>query len=243
MKPYVYAISDIHGQFDLFEKLLEDFNPATQQLVLIGDLNDRGPKSKECFLKGKALVETYQAIYLRGNHEDIFLNFLDNPEGIAELYWRNGGRETMESLLHPGAVEEYSPTEMALMIHSRYKELISFLKNLPYYFEWEQYLFVHAGVDLTLKDWRESKPDDFMWIRKEFHEGINHTGKTIVFGHTVTPNLHGDNQTTARWVSDGKIGIDGGAIYGGSVHGILFDSKGIVQDIEYQKMTEPWKSR
>ena len=46
--------------------------------------------------------------------------------------------------------------------------------------------------------------------------------------------LHGDMQTTDLWQSDGKIGIDGGAIFGGSVHGVIFNEKGIVQDIEYQ---------
>lgn len=240
MKPYVYAISDIHGQIDLFEKLLKDFDPRMHQLVLIGDLNDRGPHSKACFLRGKELVERYQAIYLRGNHEDYFLKFLAHPEEVADKYWLNGGQETINSLLHPGATEEYSPTEMAMMIRSRYKDLILFLENLPYYFEWEQYIFVHAGVNLTLKDWHQTTPLDFMWLRETFHNGRNQTGKTIVFGHTITPSLHGDNQTTDLWFSDGKIGIDGGAIYGGSVHGVIFNPEGIVQDIEYQKRTKPW---
>ena len=57
MKPYVYVISDIHGQADLFDALLTDYDPVEHQLVLIGDLNDRGPDSKACFLKGKELVE------------------------------------------------------------------------------------------------------------------------------------------------------------------------------------------
>ncbi|MEG0293315.1 metallophosphoesterase family protein [Enterococcus sp.] len=240
MKPYVYAISDIHGQIDLFEKLLKDFDPRMHQLVLIGDLNDRGPHSKACFLRGKELVDRYQAIYLRGNHEDYFLKFLSHPEEVADKYWLNGGQETINSLLHPGATEEYSPTEMAMMIRSRYKDLILFLENLPYYFEWEQYIFVHAGVNLTLKDWHQTTPRDFMWLRETFHNGRNQTGKTIVFGHTITPSLHGDNQTTDLWFSDGKIGIDGGAIYGGSVHGVIFNPEGIVQDIEYQKRTKPW---
>lgn len=43
MKPYVYVISDIHGQADLFDALLTDYDPVEHQLVLIGDLN--GPWS------------------------------------------------------------------------------------------------------------------------------------------------------------------------------------------------------
>lgn len=241
--PLVYVISDIHGQFDLFEKLLNDFNPQLQQLVLIGDLNDRGPKSKQCLELGKKLVENSGAIYLRGNHEEYFLQFLQSPEDWASSYFRNGGRETIENFLHPGALEEYSPTEIAMMIHSRYGDLIGFLMELPLFYEWENYIFVHAGVDLNKKDWRNTAPKDFLWIREAFHQAKNNTGKTIVFGHTITPLLHGDMQTTDLWISDNKIGIDGGAIFGGSVHGVLFDKKGIVQDIEYQNNQHPWQPK
>ena len=45
--------------------------------------------------------------------------------GLVCGYVRNGGKETIESLLHPGATAEYSPTEM-VMIRSRYPELVDF---------------------------------------------------------------------------------------------------------------------
>lgn len=241
MKSLVYVISDIHGQFDLFQQLLRDFDPMLHQLVLIGDLNDRGPRSKECLLLGMELVQKQGCIYLRGNHEQYLLQFLQDPEEIAERYWLNGGKETVNSLLHPGATQEYSPTEIALMIRSRYKELIQFLTDLPYYYEWEKYVFVHAGIDLTKADWHQTSLRDFIWIREPFLNGKNHTGKVIVFGHTITSSLHGDGQTTDLWFSDDKIGIDGGAIFGGSVHGVIFNPESLIQDIEYQNMKGPWK--
>ena len=54
----------------------------------------------------------------------------------------------------------------------------------------------------------------------------------IVFGHTPVYNLF---QTQLRisqiWTSpDGKMGIDGGAVYGGVLHGIVLDDMGLVQD-------------
>lgn len=241
MKQFVYAISDIHGEYELFQELVQYYDQTIHQLVLIGDLNDRGGKTKECFLLGKKLVEEQGAIYLRGNHEEYFLQFLNQPEDWFASYIYNGGKETMESLLHKGATEEYSPTEIALMIRTRYKELIAFLVELPFYFEWEDYLFVHAGVDLAKKDWRETSLHDFIWIREPFHQRKNQTGKKIVFGHTITPMLHGDMVTTNLWLSDNKIGIDGGAVFGGSVHGVIFDKTGILQDIEYQNLKGPWQ--
>ena len=127
------------------------------------------------------------------------------------------------------------------MIRSSYRDLIEFLMERPLYYEWGKYLFVHAGVDLSKKDWRKTADHDFIWIREPFHKGKNRTGKTIVFGHTITPMLHGDMQTTDLWQQDDKIGIDGGAVFGGSVHGVIFDDKGIVQDIEYQNLAGPWQ--
>ncbi|MBE8831023.1 serine/threonine protein phosphatase [Enterococcus hirae] len=241
MKKWVYAIGDVHGKYDLFKKLVNEFDPLNHQLVLMGDLNDRGPNTKECFLLGMQLVKENNAIYLRGNHEEYFLQFLQSPEDWYEPYLRNGGKETFDSLLHPGSTEEYSPTEIALMIRSRYGELIDFLCERPLYYEWHNYLFVHAGVDLTKKDWHDTNPHDFIWIREPFHEGKNNTGKTIVFGHTITPMLHGDMETTDLWIYDKKIGIDGGAVFGGSMHGVVFDETGIVQDIEYQNTEGPWQ--
>ena len=52
MKKWVYAIGDVHGKYDLFKKLVNEFDPLNHQLVLMGDLNDRGPNTKECFLLG-----------------------------------------------------------------------------------------------------------------------------------------------------------------------------------------------
>lgn len=100
MKKFIYAISDIHGEYELFKELIQYFDPTMHQLVLIGDLNDRGPKVKESFLLGKELVEKYDAVYLRGNHEEYFLQFLNKPEDWFTSYIRNGGKETIESLLH-----------------------------------------------------------------------------------------------------------------------------------------------
>ncbi|MGM0212966.1 metallophosphoesterase [Enterococcus sp. AZ109] len=237
----VFVIGDVHGELDLFKEMLEFFDPKMQQLILIGDLNDRGSKSKDCWLLGKRLVEESQAIYLRGNHEEYFLQFLKKPEDWFESYKYNGGKETIESLLHPGACEEYSPTEIAMFILGRYKELVEFLIERPFYYEWNQYVFVHAGIDLRKADWRKTNLHDFLWIREPFHTEKNTTGKVIVFGHTITPMLHGDMQTTTLWQSDNKIGIDGGAVFGGSLHGVIFDTQGIVEDHELPNMKGPWQ--
>lgn len=83
MKPYVYVISDIHGQADLFDALLTDYDPVEHQLVLIGDLNDRGPHSKACFLKGKELVEQHGAAIMK----NIFCSFFKiQRTGLQDMF-------------------------------------------------------------------------------------------------------------------------------------------------------------
>ncbi|MFL2105701.1 metallophosphoesterase [Desemzia sp. FAM 23991] len=230
MKQEIFAIGDVHGEITLFKEMLQNWDEETQQLVLIGDLGDRGENPKECFALGNSLVAEKGAICLRGNHEEMLLGFLRQPEENYSLYAMNGGGKTIETFLHPGAEEEYSAVEIAGMIKSHYPWLEVFLENCLLYYEWEDYIFVHAGVDLAKKDWKKTAAKDFVWIREGFYDQKNKTGKKIVFGHTITPMLYGDNETTDVWTKNDLIGIDGGAVYGGALHGVRFDKTGIVKD-------------
>lgn len=240
MKTELFAIGDIHGKFTLFEQMLTHWDEAKQQLLLIGDLGDRGEDSKSCFLLAKQLIEEKDAICLRGNHEEMLIRFLKKPEENYDLYMLNGGMKTLESFLHPGLESEYSPTEMAMMILSRHPDFLPFLESLPLYYEWEEFIFAHAGVDLSKKDWKKTSASDFVWIREPFHRKKNKTGKTIVFGHTPTPYLYGDNQTTDLWIEDHKIGIDGGAVYGGALHGVVFNATELVEDVRIDNASHVW---
>ncbi len=75
MQNYLYAISDIHGMADLFKKLLTDYDPKLHQLLLIGDLNDRGTKSKECFFLGKNSGQKSKNNIYAAITRSIFCNF------------------------------------------------------------------------------------------------------------------------------------------------------------------------
>lgn len=229
MKTELFAIGDVHGQITLLKKMLTYWNEARQQLLLIGDLGDRGENPKDCIILANQLVKEKGAIWIKGNHEEMLLNFLEKPEKNYDLYRMNGGLKTLETFLHKGIADEYSPTEIGMLMASRYPNLKQNLKKLPLYYEWGDFIFVHAGVDLDRKDWKKTSPRDFVWIREPFHSMKNKTGKIIVFGHTVTPSLYGDNKTTDLWIKDNKIGIDGGAVYGGALLGVVFDKEKMLQ--------------
>lgn len=231
----IFAVGDVHGEIRQLEKLLEKWHPAEQQLLFIGDLGDRGENPKECFQLVKHLVEEEGAICLRGNHEENFLLFLDEPDLYAANFAMNGGYKTLQTLLGQSAIDTHSPKEVARLVEEQYPDLLRFIKSLPLYWESGKYLFVHAGVDLGLPDWHDTDPQDFIWIREPFHRGKNRTGKVIVFGHTPTFLLHGDMQDSSIWQQDDKIGIDGGAVYGGTLHGLVFGPEGIKEHYGVQK--------
>lgn len=219
-KEKVFVVGDIHGQAKMLEKILKHWNEKEEQLVLLGDLADRGPDSKKAIELAYDLVLSHQAIVLKGNHEDLLEKYLKNPEEHHLHYYMNGGEKTLRSLL--GAqLELEAPWKNARKVQENYSWLIPFLESLPYYYEWKDYLFVHAGVDLSLENWKDSTKRDLIWIREGFFDHENKTDKQIIFGHTITPNLHGDLSNFEIWQSgDGLIGIDGGAVYGGKLHAL-----------------------
>ena len=75
----IYAMSDIHGCIDAFEKSLSfvDLSDGHSILILCGDYCDRGPASLEVYQKIMGLQRDYpnQVIALRGNHEEMLLEY------------------------------------------------------------------------------------------------------------------------------------------------------------------------
>lgn len=72
------AVGDIHGQADSLTRLLQTINPNkdTDTFVFVGDYIDRGPESKRVIDILITLSQHYKCVFLRGNHEDMFLGYL-----------------------------------------------------------------------------------------------------------------------------------------------------------------------
>jgi serine/threonine protein phosphatase 1 len=198
----IYAIADIHGCLDKLTELLNkiEIDKQNDTLVFIGDYIDRGKYSREVVDYVIRLQAEYENIIcLLGNHEQMFLNYL---EGIDEsLYLENGGKATLDSygILLSDDVEKRKAKFPA-------KHNIFFQSLLPYY-ETDKYIFVHAG----LRPGQQLKNQtlcDLLWIRYEFIESKIDFGKMVIFGHTSFMN---------PFIDKNKIGIDTGAVYGGSL--------------------------
>lgn len=226
----IFAIGDIHGNYDLLEKILSKWNEDEEQLLFLGDYIDRGPDSLKVLHKVMELAEEKNAITLSGNHEQIFLYWLKNVETSSEFYFHEkvGGIATINSLFPTTSFHEklntMKVTELADEVKDVFSREIKFLNELNKYYVWEPYLFVHAGIDAKVQDFKDSKDDDFYWIREEFYAVPHKAKEIVVFGHTPTINLNEDKSHRV-WVSpcQKKIGIDGGVIHeGGQLHGVVF---------------------
>lgn len=251
MMDKLFVVGDIHGKLDMLNELLKSWNPDSEKLVFIGDYLDRGPNSLGVLRRVKELKEKYGANPIGGNHELMFLMFLDESEDVGFIKWvedestinyyedvrtsvsvwyySNGGDKTVDSFYTDYSAYKYLPSRHSEYIKSNFAEEIDFIRNLPDYFEWNDYICVHAGVNLALLDWKKSGVDNFRWIRKPFFSLQNDTNKNFIFGHTPTRHLNKDGHDGV-WVSPcrSKIGIDGGAVFGGLMHGVVVDGNQII---------------
>ncbi|MEL6670658.1 MAG: metallophosphoesterase family protein [Bacteroidota bacterium] len=182
------AVSDIHGCLKTFKALVEEqvvLNPQ-DELYLLGDFIDRGPDSKGVLDYVMQLDEAgYQVHCLRGNHEDMMLQAVRDREDIG-MWLFNGGQQALDSFR----------TEDPGQIPVKYLNL---LDNFEYYFEVDNYILVHAGLNFVGNQngksedgflWRMHNPlNDFksmLWIRY-WYEDINWNwlkDRIIVHGHT-----------------------------------------------------------
>lgn len=223
-----FAIGDIHGSHNELMMMLEKhWDSKEEKLILLGDLVDRGPKSKEVIETAMSLKEQNLAIVLGGNHEQLFLDWLDEPDDEG-FYYDMGGRETIHSFYDSNITFHKSAEWIASDMKIRFQRHIDFLKNLQDYYETKHYIFVHAGVNLAYADWKNSSQNEFRWTRRPFIYGKNETGKTFVFGHTLTNTLN-TNKSNDVWFSPcgSKIGVDGGCASGGLLLGLKIDNTDI----------------
>lgn len=217
----IFAIGDPHGELAILKTLLKKWNSDNELLVITGDLVDRGADSYGVLRLAKKLVEEYGAKVLMGNHDKMFLDFLEDPLEQYELTYPQGGIQTINSFFDKSVALSYLPEHIAKLINEQFASEIQFLKERPYFYENGNHVFVHAGVNLDLSDWKNTSPEEMCWIREPFHYGKNDSGKIFVFGHTVTSFLNKDESRNV-WISPcrTKIGIDGGAVFKGFLHGL-----------------------
>ena len=174
-----WIIPDIHGCARTLNALLKNMLKVTRddELFFLGDYIDRGPASKEALDLLMDMQEGGWNIHcLKGNHEDYCVRtweadqqrHLFKPD-VQKLWENVGAKETYKSfgVKRPREIPE---------------KYIEWMRNLLYYYEIENYILVHAGMNFKASD--PFKDTHSMITVRDFKVDYSKTGgKRIIHGH------------------------------------------------------------
>jgi len=194
------AVGDIHGCLAELQTMLDYLKPTVEdRFVFVGDYVDRGLNSAGVL---DLLIEFREkfpkSIFLRGNHEDMFLSFIKLKGMYGEFYLQNGGLKYFQELGIEEHVESYrdrrcdmvdrikpsiSVEDFKAKIPSKHLEFILATER---HYQDGKFFFVHAGLN-NWKTLEDQDGEDLFWIREGFL-GLEHKFPfTVVHGHTITP--------------------------------------------------------
>lgn len=214
----IYALGDLHGHYEIYEKVKAMLKPE-DTVYFLGDAGDRGPESWKCI---KAIYNDPQFIYIKGNHEDMLVKACEDyleDGGMWDYYSyslcrMNGGEETMM------AWERDPDRELWL---KRLKELPTWDSKEIH---GKYYTFCHAGFTPWFREGTMEcfVPTDRMliWDREhyfdEWVDGEMDDDIVVVHGHTpihyLSEDLRVDWESGAFWYCDGhKVCIDSGGFF------------------------------
>jgi diadenosine tetraphosphatase ApaH/serine/threonine PP2A family protein phosphatase len=216
-------IGDIHGCIDEFNELLEKlkYDPQGDELILLGDLVDRGPDSVAVVQKAREM----NVKCLMGNHEHKFVKWFRSQGTKVDVYDRRD---------YYGKLSDQD---------------IVYIHDMPLYVEFADVIAVHAGLKPGIRLSEQSK-DDLMYLRytdsdRKFIslKKINKLGKeqlgarfwtefwsgpkSVVYGHNVHSYTDPLIEETAPGVT--CYGIDTGCCFGGRLTALIWETKEIVQ--------------
>lgn len=193
-------VGDLHGHRRTLDHALRAlaFNPATDRLLAVGDLIDRGPDSPGCL---SLLAEPwFHAV--KGNHEDLMLGTVRELGGVygtdtRHAIHQNNGGSWLKQLWPP---------------HKELADWIERARSLPHVLvvgqERNRYHVVHAGfaegiTDALIDQGRAGDPESLMWSRQRGQTLRDSAGtatakadsselSTTYFGHVVCPTASGE---------------------------------------------------
>ena len=211
-----YVVSDLHGSFDKFQKLLKTINFKDNDVMyVLGDIVDYGEQSIELLCD---LSMRFNVIPIVGDHDFRAARLLKSlnemltdgtrPDAdvIAEMadWMQDGGQKVMEDF-------------KALDSDMR-EGVLEYLEDMSLYEELDvkgkKYLLVHAGIvdfdpSLPFDDYM---PEDFITESIDTKSALI-DGVTIIAGHTPTYLIDGA-QHGKIFYGEGSVIIDCGAAFG-----------------------------
>ena len=170
MSSRTIAIGDIHGCDVALDILLEELAPSEDdQIIVVGDVIDRGPNTRGCIDRLLQLREKCRLVHLMGNHEEMFLDAISGGEWTEA--WRQYGGEAMLAS-YGGNVDDIPQRHM------------DFIKSGKDYYETDAVIFCHAAINPAWPMDRQTG-HYLRWNRLTGNEAPHESGKPIICGHTA----------------------------------------------------------
>ncbi len=210
MNGRIIAVGDIHGCFQEFEDLLERLSlQKGDQLILLGDLVNRGPDSNKVL----DLARTHRALSLLGNHELRLLTYnrtrdasvLKEGDAVTAQRLRPEDWAYLEAMPLTHHIEELN----TVFVHG------GFLPTEPWARQPAQVVTRIQVIDREGKPRkRADAPDCPVWA--DLWSGP----PFVVYGHTPRPEIY-----KLKW----SVGIDTGCANGGYLTAYILPEKRFVQ--------------
>lgn len=198
----LFVTSDIHSYFEPFKEALDKagFDPKNEEhwLIVCGDAFDRGPDSVKLL---HFLMALERKVLVKGNHDILFEECC--KRGFPA--WHDSSNGTKRTVQDLGNDNVHSP--FATCCERAWHRTAEYRNLLVNYFETKNYIFVHSWIPMEVAydnankpwhqngkrfafkdDWRSATAaewEESMWGNPFYRaqDGLNKTGKTIVFGH------------------------------------------------------------
>lgn len=184
----ILVVSDIHGNLELFKKLLtkSKYNPKEDYLFILGDFVEKGPQSLDTLHYVMELSENKNCFVLKGNCEIIFQNMYERNNEEDFNYFRWNGYTLLREMCVKSNINldsNITLKETLEILKNNFKKEYDFLESLPTIIETEDYVFTHAGIP-------EIESDDIKdYIRiNEFNNIAKRQRKLTIVGHYPSVN-------------------------------------------------------
>ena len=220
----VYVVSNLHGNYTKFKKLLQTISfKDTDLMYILGDIVDYGEESME--LIGDLSIR-YNVYPIVGEHDYTALKMLSGFENMLKS-GETPDKKFIAKMTEWAADGGQVTLDAFRTLDAEMREgIIDYLSDMTLYEEvsagGKDYLLVHAGIAGFKKgvNLEKLKPEAF------FTEALDLTKKyfddvTVVVGHNPTTEENGGNGKI--FFGNGSIAIDCGEARGGTIGCLRLD--------------------
>ena len=213
----VYAASDLHGVYPIFEQI-KNFLQSDDKCYVLGDCADRASEGWRII---KEVIKDERFIYIRGNHEQMLIDAANQYNRYGDYY-----SDEYHLLVSNGGEQTYLDWSYA----TYRMEWIKKLEELPTHeiyinTQGQKVRLSHAGYNIDYYEGLEVPlEDDLLWdryhIRLSYWDEEKYPNDVIVHGHT--PTLHVDLELHAKKFTDKEM--EPGAYWYCNDHKVCIDN-------------------